>query len=314
MSDSPEGKELEKTYSVKGHPTFAAMNSKGEVVDWWVGYKDPESFIASNAAAVADPTTVDQKFVRFAWNPTARDAATLGRIKGARGQRAEALALHRRALELDPTGPYHQAIFEQTAALHAKESSGVSLADVKRTADTALASPKATTDDKVSLAMTMRRVADREKDMKLIAPYYAAAIEATRDVTTGRLADARKQMLVDEALHIKGDAEAAVALKRDAMPEAWMTDAGALNEFAWWCFENEVNLVEAEALARKGVELSPAGAEKAQILDTVAEICNLRGRCGEAIELMRKAIKEDPTEEHYSKQLARFEKILAGQS
>ena len=314
MSDSTEGKELEKTYSVKGHPTFVAMNAKGEVSDWWVGYKDPASFIASTAGAVADPATVDQKFIRFAWTPTARDAATLGRIKGFRGQRAEALALYRRALELDSAGAYQYPIFEQVASLHAKDGSGVTLADVKRTADAALGSAQATPDNKVGIAMTMRRVADREKDMKLIAPYYAAALEATQDAPPGWLADARKQMLVDEALHVRGDAEAAVALKRQAMPEAWMTDAGRLNEFAWWCFENKVNLVEAEALARKGVELSPAGADKAQVLDTLAEICNLRDNCGESVTLMRRAIQEDPTEEHYTKQLARFEKILAGQT
>ena len=314
MSDSTEGMELEKLYRVSGHPTFVVMNPKGDVMDWWVGYKDPANFAASTASALADPTTLDQKFVRLAFAPTAKDAAMLGRIKSARGLRAEALALYSRALAMDPQGVYQRAIFEQTASLHSRENSGVTLEDVKRTADAAIAAPTATPDDKVGVAMSMQRVAERAKDMKLVAPYVSAALEATKDGASGSLADARKQLLVTEALYVKGDVEAAAVLKRQAMPEGWMTDASQLNEFAWWCFEKKVNLAEADTLARKAIELSPAGAERAQILDTLAEICNEREHCSEAVDLMRQAIKEDPAEAHYKEQLERFEKIVASKS
>jgi tetratricopeptide (TPR) repeat protein len=311
MSDSPEGIELEKSFGVKGHPTFIATNAKGDVVDWWVGYKDPATFAASTATALADSTTVEQKFIRLARTPSAGVAATLGRIKSARGQRAESLALYTRALELDPAGPYLYPIFEQTAALQGRDGSGLTLADVKAAADAALASPTGTPDNKVDLAMSMRRVAEREKDMKLIAPYVAAALEATKDVSSGWLVDARKDLLVDEALYVKGDGEAAAKLKRQAMPEGWMTDAGQLNEFAWWCFENNVNLADAETLARKGVELSKPGEERAQVLDTLAEILNLGKKSGEAVKLIEQAITEDPTEDHYKKQLERFRTVVA---
>jgi len=46
----------------------------------------------------------------------------------------------------------------------------------------------------------------------------------------------------------------------------------------------------------------------------VAEICNLRGNCADAITLIQQAMKEDPKEEHYAKQLERFKKILADRS
>ena len=314
MSDSKEGIELEKLYRVSGHPTFAVMTASGDVVDWWVGYKDPATFAASTVAALADPTTLDQKFVRLAFSPTAKDAAMLGRIKAGRGMRAEALALYTRALAMDPQGAYHRPIFEQTVSLQARPNSGVTLDDVRRTADAAIAAPSATPDDKVGVAMGMQRAAERAKDMKLMAPYLTAALEATKDGGSSDLAEARKQLLLSEALHVKGDLAAATVLKRQAMPEGWMTNASALNEFAWWCFENKVNLAEADTLARKAIELSPAGAERAQILDTLAEICNARERCSEAVDLMRQAVKEDPTEAHYKEQLERFEKIVASKS
>lgn len=299
---------------MKGHPTFVTINAKGEVVDWWAGFKDPATWISSLTTALADPATLDQKFIRLARTPTARDAATLGRVKSARGQRAESLALYHRALELDPAGPYLQPIFEQVAMLQGREGSGLTLADVRKAADAAVASPLTTADGKVGIAMNMRRVAEREKDMSLFAPYVTAALEATKGATSGWLADVRKRLLVDEALFVKRDVDAAVVLKRASMPEGWMTDAGLLNEFAWWSFENDVNLVEAEALARKGVELSEPGPAKAQVLDTLAEICNARDNCSEALEIMQRAIAEDPTEEHYRKQLERFRTILASGS
>jgi hypothetical protein len=88
-----------------------------------------------------------------------------------------------------------------------------------------------------------------------------------------------------------------------------MDDPDQLNSFAWWCFENKVNLEEAQELALKGVELAEPGKARAQILDTAAEICNALGNCGRAIELIQVAIGEDADNEYYAEQLARFEKI-----
>ena len=314
LSDTDEGKKLEKTYSVKGHPSFVLTNPSGDVLDRWVGFRNPESWLTIMSSAVADPTTFEQKRTRFATSPTAKDAATLGRIHGTRGERADALTHYRRALELDPAGPYAQPIFDQVAALHGEKDSGVTTDDVTKAAKAALASSHATPESKVGLALGMLRVGTRAKDMKLVAPYLEAALDATKDSTAEDMIKMRDRLLIEEALHVKGDPAKAVELKRKSMPEGWMTQPAQLNAFAWWSFENRVNLAEAETLARKGVELSGPGAERAQILDTVAELCNLRGECPEAITLIRQAMKEDPDEEHYPKQLARFEKVLAGKS
>lgn len=274
------------------------------MIDRWVGYRGPGWFVTTLSSAVADPTTFEQKMARFEKTPTAKDAATLGRIRATRGERSEALALYRRAHELDPQGPYAQPVFDNVAALYGKEGSTVTTQDVVAAADAALASPTVTTENKVGIAFTMRSVAQRAKDMKIAAPYLVAAIEATRDT-----ANAHSQLLVDEALHVKGDPKLAVELKRKSMPEGWMENPEQLNSFAWWSFENRVNLTDAEALARKGVELSGPGADRAQILDTVAELVSLRGDHAEAVKLIEQAIADDGSEEHYKKQLERFRKL-----
>ena len=107
------------------------------------------------------------------------------------------------------------------------------------------------------------------------------------------------------------DLDAALARKRSTLPEGWRDDVGQLNSFAWWCFENGVNLEEAQELALRGVELSGPGAERAMVLDTAAELCNALGNCEQAIELVRRAIEQDPDNGYYGEQLARFEEIQA---
>lgn len=66
---------------------------------------------------------------------------------------------------------------------------------------------------------------------------------------------------------------------------------------------------EADQLGRKGVKLAKPGREKAMILDTVAEIINLIGFPEDSYSLIGQAVKEDPDNEYYQKQLARFRKL-----
>jgi hypothetical protein len=93
------------------------------------------------------------------------------------------------------------------------------------------------------------------------------------------------------------------------MPEGWDENAGDLNTFSWWCFEHKINLDEAEKLARMGAELAEPGGEKAMILDTLAEIVNLKGKPKEAVKVTKLAIKESPGRKFYQEQLTRFEKL-----
>jgi tetratricopeptide (TPR) repeat protein len=310
-AEKGEGPELAKSYKVKGFPTFILANAHGELIDRWIGYGGPAEFAKTVAESVADPTTFDQKKARYASSPTHRDAATLARITAARGESADALGYYRKALELDPTGAYGQPIFEQTSALYVKDK-GATLEETIEAANAAYAEAQSNPRGKVNVAFGMLRVAKKADDMMLIAPYVDGALAATKGERD--LAKARNELLIVQALHVTGEKGKAVRMKREGMPAGWMKDSGELNEFAWWCFENQVNLAEAEELARKGVGLAESGKEKAQVLDTVAEICNLRGSCTDAVSLIKWAMREDPDSDYYPKQLHRFEQAQANAS
>jgi len=89
---------------------------------------------------------------------------------------------------------------------------------------------------------------------------------------------ARNEAEVLNCLFVLKDWKQAVEKKKARLPEGWQENPDQLNNFAWWCFENKINLDEAEALARKAVELTTDSKDKANILDTLAEILSLKGK------------------------------------
>jgi tetratricopeptide (TPR) repeat protein len=307
-----EGPELAKKLEVEGVPHFLLTNSDGAVLDRWTGYRNPQDFIPKLESAVADPTTFEEKLARYAKAPTAADAARLARIYDSRGDSARTIELYLEAQKLDKEGALDlaQPLFEARAnAFLAGE--GSSLEEVQASADAALGSKSATPASLIRVARYMASISSKAEKPQILAPYLIKALEASEGTTDEKLQKSRKPLLVLKALHVDGDKDKALALKRESLPENWQQEAVELNRFAWWCFENNVNLEEAEALARKGVELAKPGTEKAMILDTLAEICNARGSCEDAVKLIEQAVKEDPGNEYYAKQLKRFQDLLA---
>jgi tetratricopeptide (TPR) repeat protein len=134
------------------------------------------------------------------------------------------------------------------------------------------------------------------------------ALSAARREKDERYPPAIRNSLSEICLALGDTIEASVHRKA-AQPEGWTEDPARLNGVAWWCFEHNVNLEEAEAFARRGVDLAQPGREKAMILDTLAEICHKRGRTAEAVVLIQEAIREDGEDSYYREQLERFQAI-----
>lgn len=306
------GVALAKQYHARGFPSFVLLDANGAVLDHWAGYGEVEPFLARLKTALADPTTLEAKTARFASSPSATRAESLADIHTAREDFDEALRYYREAQRLDPAsaGRHASSIFEaQFLGWRRKKVDTPTLASA---ADAVLAAADATPAAKVSVARAMALAATREKNPSIVVPYIAPALAASEGTDDPDLASTRKELAILQALYVDHDKARAVELKRSAMEDGWLEDPDALNAFAWWCFENEANLEEAEALARKGVDLSAPGASRAQILDTVAEICHLRGKSAEAADLEARARREDPSEPLYPKQEQRFRAAAAG--
>ena len=310
-AEKGEGLELAKVYSVVNYPTYLVCDATGATIDRWLGYEDSESFIQLATQSLEDPTPVATTEALFAAEPTAERAEYLADYRMTRGEYAEAITLYQRSAELagNEVSTCAFQIFDAHARGHRKEI--FSTAEVTKAADAVFESESAGTLDRLTVGYEMIAVARRDGNMDLAVPYLKSGMEAAAGSEDEDVVALRDHLGVDHAILVQKDPEAALALKRNRMSEGWMKNPQALNNFAWWCFENKVNLEEAEKLARLGVELAEPGPDKAMILDTAAEICLARGGCQDAVALAERAVEEDPGKKYYVEQLGRFRQALA---
>ena len=308
------GVDIARNHRVEAYPTFILTNSEGMTIDRWMGYDGAESFDNEITAALADPTTVQEKLARFRGEPTARDAKKLAEIRMGEGLYAEAVALFRRAGELSGSTDVSIELATFEALSRGAYSKMFTVADVTDQADRVFAHAATTGRDRLRVLGGMYKVSHMPEAKGAFVPYLATAFEQTANDEDAYVQKKRTALKADYLLHVKGEKKAALKAKRASMGEGWDTHPNKLNNFAWWCFENELNLDEAADMARRGIELADAGEMKGNILDTLAEICNLKGDCGDAVDYIRLAVAEVPENAYFQKQLVRFEKLLAAQS
>ncbi len=303
-----EGVDVAKKYNVRGYPTFLIVNGEGEVSSGWIGYPGPTKWAANVDAGNLDRRTLAQKKTAFENQATKELACSLANAASVEYNFADAVKYFRSARELNPAGAREYTSEILTNMYYGARGGAFTLNQVKEEADFVMDSKLSTPDDKLEVALMVRGMAAQMGQLDSAIPYITKALKATEGID--ELAEGRLELEIDQALLVDNDTQKALKLKRKSMPEGWKDNPDALNNFAWWCFENRVNLEEAKSLALRGVELAPEIGQKANILDTAAEICNAMENCQEAVELMQQAVQYSPDRDYYQTQLAKFESIL----
>jgi tetratricopeptide (TPR) repeat protein len=302
-----DGIDLAKEFKVRGYPTYVLVNTEGAPIARWAGYTK-DYFLETMADAMTDLTTIDDRTARFKDEPDLADALALANYQAEAGDYVQAVDYFTRAGELDPENDYAFDVFENTAG--GVRGEFFTYEDAALAAEKVFLSGKA--EDMVQAAGMMGSLARRTDKPDDQAKYLKRGIDVVVAVDDDHTLRNQKRLLIDYDLYVTGDSAAAVEFKKSTYPEGWTENPDALNSFAWWCFENLVNLEEAEALSRKAVELSQTGGDRAQILDTAAQICKARGKLDEAIVLMKQAIADDPINDQWKESLAEFESERAG--
>ncbi len=307
--DKEEGIELAKKYDFSSYPTFVLMNDEGETLERWSGFAR-EEFLGILADGLTDPTTIAEKQARFVANPTPRDGEKLARYHSSLDEHVEAVALYRKLAELEPAVDRSHDIF--TTMVYGFEGGDFGLAEVREAARRDAAAANGEARRLLEIALYMGYVAGHAGDPTIVVPHLEPALTASapsEDEWEKRMHD---RLLIEKVALVDGDVERAVRLKKESLAEGWEEDPRSLNSLSWWCFERRINLDEAEALARRGVELATDEATKAQILDTLAEILYARGSADEALAMIEEAIAAAPEREYYKKQRERFRQGAAG--
>lgn len=309
-AEKGEGIELAKQFKVKAYPTFVLANRQGSSIDRWVGY-DKGYLLETLSEALSDLSTVEEKLARFEKNPSTKDAVSLGRYYSGMLDYKKAVDFYRTAdkLNSDPSIDYLYKIFASTADGARREM--FTFEEASQAADKALASKNASAREIIKVALAMSRLCKNKNKEDQMAKFLRAGLDASAGSQDENTQKYHTLLSIDYNLYVTGDTVLALKHKKASMPNGWQEDAAQLNSFAWWCFENKVNLEEAGRVSIKGVELAEPGKQKAQILDTAAEIFNAQGNTKEAIRLIKMAIAEAPDDVYYAEQLERFQNARA---
>lgn len=309
-----EGPTVAQKYSVRGYPTYYAVNGQGEPIERWIGYDGPDAFARNVAAARRDTRTLAQKKEAFAKEPTADLALSMANDVATGYDWAGAVKFFRQARDLDPARSDECTRNVFMYMFYAAEDGNVAFDEMKAEGDRVLAAAGTTREDRIDVSSMLLQAARKQDRLADGLPYLEAALEAAVGLPDDSpAARTVRSLKVDHALLVEKDIPKAVALRQAMLPENWRQEPKRLNQFAWWCLENNVNLEEAEALVLQAVELADNDGDRANYLDTAAEICLKRGNCADAIGHIKRAIELAPDREYFKEQLAKFEAALAQQ-
>lgn len=311
-AEKGEGIALARRYGVYAYPTFVLANSDGEVLDAWLGFGEAAPFLETLGNAAAAPIPLPERRRQFRKAPTATAAAKIAELEQFGGNFGEALAWYRRAEELGSETPLGPAILETIA--RGQRSGLFGETALFEPAQRVMADPRS---DAAALSETVRLLDEAtrgraERGIYLEALKTGAARLAEPPRPAGEDRRARAALMAEHALLVEGQPAAALEWRRQSLAEGWQEDAAALNELAWWCVERKIALAEAEGYARRGVALAASDGEKANVLDTLAELRAAQGDANEALSLTREALRLTPDSDYLKQQLARFETLVAG--
>jgi tetratricopeptide (TPR) repeat protein len=300
------GVDLKNQYNVKGYPTFILTNKDGETMSRWWGYSK-KMFFDEFDLGFSDLTTIPEKEARYKDKPDAKTARILASYYNTQGEMKKAASLYEEAANYDPENDYAVELFQIYYSGLRRQV--YSLEEVEAIATKAVKSDKVEADAKTQIYAQMTYMVKSETTDEKMLAFVDNGYKHLESHQENAPKWAKNALNISYALYIEKNEKKAVKLKKASMPEGWENNPKDINAFSWWCFENKVNLMEADQLGRKAVKLAQPGKEKAMILDTVAEIVNLVGFPEDSVGLMELAIKEDPDNEFYKKQLEKFKKL-----
>jgi tetratricopeptide (TPR) repeat protein len=300
------GKDLAKEFKVNAYPSFYLVNKGNETLALWRGY-EKNDFIKMLSNSLVDLSTIAEKKTRYDTLPDVASAVVLGRYSSEMGEFKEAVKYYSTANVLSSVAnEYSYDIFKNTA--DGVRDSAFTYDDAAKAANAVLNQPKKDIGDIIQVCNMMMGMAKSNAKPADVAKYIQAGLDATATSDDPDIKKTHSELMVDFSLSVKHDTATAIEYKKAAMPENWQKDAGNLNEFAWWCFENKANLTEAEQLSRQSIELAKPGRGKADCYDTLAEILFAKGNAREALEMSKKSVSEAPDNKYFPTQVERFEK------
>ena len=299
-----EGIELAKKYNIRGYPTFYLINSQEQPIFVFMGYAK-EYWTEKMNQALSDLSTIAEKKEKFEKQPDETLARMLADYAYAKNELEEAFAYLKKVKKLNPHASRELNIEMFQIVYSGYRANQFTLDTLKATVKEVL-NDSLKEKNKANLLFSMARLLPKAPDDQQLIAYLQDLIKLIRSKPDILRESSKTEAEILNCLYVEKDVKKALQKKKATLPQGWQENANQLNAFAWWCFENQVNLEEAEQLARKAVALATSAKDRANILDTLAEILSLRGKHQEAINTEKKALELDPQRKLFKQNLERF--------
>jgi tetratricopeptide (TPR) repeat protein len=309
---TPDSTGFTQENNVYLYPTFLVLNSEGDDLYTWIGWPGAEEWARRMEMATREAITLNARKARLGADPSFRDAYMIGTAEFARKNTRGGHDYFRLAMELDEAAARLEdvPILLFNTAYYGVRTGDFTMEECAAAAEEVLLNEQASAEDALQITGRLVRVIDNMGE-ETVASLLEMALPLVEEETSEDLYVQRQRFYASYTMIVEKDPAKAVGFQRETMPEGWMDEPRHLNSFAWWCFENKVNLEEAEELSRRSVDLAQDARVRANCLDTLAEIVNLRGDTAGALDLINQGLEIDPDNEYLKKQRTRFEEELA---
>jgi tetratricopeptide (TPR) repeat protein len=302
-----EGPKISEEYKV-GHtfPVFILTDNEGEIIYRWTGYTGAGRFINSLNKALSDLTTVKDRIAKFEASPTYGAAVLLAKYFTDTGEHLEAIRFFKRAdaLKPNPTIDFSYDIFSNTANAAWKDM--IPFEEVLPIADTIMFGSRKNRNNAIRAAQVMSRLARKLKKEDQLEKYLQVGITLTANARDEKDKSKHDALKIEYMLQVEHDTAKAINAQKNSLGSDWRRKPDKFYNFAKWCLERRVNLPEAENIARHATKYAQDGDFKAQVYNTVAELCYVQGKLEEAIEFVDLAIGQDPGNTNYQDNQERY--------
>ncbi|MEW6758538.1 MAG: tetratricopeptide repeat protein [Acidobacteriota bacterium] len=273
-TDTPEGKELSRAFSLRGIPTTVILDGQGKEVDRIIGYEGRSEWTRTLLAYLYGVDTLDDLLLRHQAAASPELARDIAEKYLGRGSAKDALVWVETARSGWPSDK-------------AQEALGLDL----------IQGQALLREDPPKGQEVLKGLA-----LKGTQPYADEAFDA---LSGHHRRQARTAKSPEEKQKAQGEM---LALYHEVLPSK-QEDSGFLNGYAWHCAELGVELDKAALAAQRAVTLSQ---EDAGILDTLAEVYYKMGKRSEALAAIEKAVAKNPDDAYLKGQREKILKMDAG--
>lgn len=299
------GKQLSEAYDIgKYLPLFILTDKNGDIMHRWDGYSGVDKFVNKLYRSLRDPVTIKERESSVANNPVVRDVNILASYY-------EDILDYKKAVHYWHQGLSMKDKYRQTYLMKLFENYAngswndvYPFDSVKAAIDILFNEPDFNQADLIKAIRMTSNVARKRNRTDEIKQYLIDGIDLTKNSPNPKFNRYAFLFGADYALFIKQDTVSAIKIRKNGF-NIKEDHSGSIKDyypFARYCYDREINLVEAKELLLVVTNRIDDGTYKAKVYSLLGKIAEHNGDRKEALKYVEQAMLNDPDNEYYPEQ------------